>query len=865
MHKILWNKKSKPIFFRILVYGILFQIIFVLFVYKTEDQKEEPLFHEYDSTNNYMNICSLPVYDYWHPNIIGNIDNEDVDQKSIDNCLAKPFTELVNGTWRILEERRGLNCSARCLSTATWLPPGPVECEFVEAVCWEDSTEIYRFLHCQIIKPKIPPKFPENPPNVFVFLVDSLSTGAAKRSLPKTLPTLSSRLEAVEFPFVNKIGENSLANKMVLWFGVSVSPDVSIFEEFEDHGYMTLHVDDENLQKGFKAHHHLNLNNGFCPNQVENYFKTFLEAYNDSPKFAWLSLTKSDDSILKLIENNLETLQNSFFIFMGAQSTQGLNSDSEIGSVEANNPFLSISIPKKLRQKSQAVLEIMRQNSRKLQTHFDTRATILDILKYQPAAIFNNRTLLEISGERGHSYLRRQPSLPRTCGRLLIPLEYCICQVVKVTVVNENLRNRFGNLLVDHMNELLDRSNLTAICEKFELRKTLSLLHHGHINPSDTNHTYDLTILTDFAQFKTILTQNKNVDQILFGKILYGEAGDYSLSNNQTQCDDLLNEWDPEVPVLLIDLDFLENLKNEDCRWDETKRVKIGVHVKDKDRSIIDTTRFNVVLYNSPDGKDFLEFYEDGKRIIPKRFETRKIGNFEIPSNPQRFIEFYKRSKFVECLGLEMDRDTSEEAEQNGTTSANILARFRDELIDMGMYPYLNGGTLLGWYRECTVIPHTLDLDFSVFKENYNPEYAEKVLRKNESAFDMRRMLGKLEDSHEITVVSKEEGQPAIDLFVMYDYVEDGKVIYRYIPGLNNDGTKYRYTHLLLDPTCAAEMHGHLFWILCNPIEQLKHEYGPLWYRDHPTSYFAWNHSGKNIVVAGNFTEEEMEKYYLHF
>ncbi|EFP11521.1 hypothetical protein CRE_19286 [Caenorhabditis remanei] len=343
----------------------------------------------------------------------------------------------------------------------------------------------------------------------------------------------------------------------------------------------------------------------------------------------------------------------------------------------------------------------------------------------------------------------------------------------------------------------------------------------------------------------------------------------YSLPKNQSitaniSCDDLLNERDPKVPVLLIDLDFLEYLKTEDCRWDETKRVKIGVHVKDKDGSIIDTNRFDVVLYDSPDNKDFLEFNEDGKRIIPKRFETRQIGNFEIPTNIQRFIEFYKRSKFVECLGLEMNRNKSEKASQNGPESAGILARFRDELIDMEMYPLLNGGTLLGWYRECSVIPHTRDLDFSVFKEMYNPEYAEKVLR-NESAFRMSRMLGKLEDSYEITVYSKKEGRPAIDLFVMYDYVEDGEVIYRYIPGLNGDGTKYRFTHLLLDPSCAAEMHGHLFWILCNPIEQLKHEYGPLWYLDHPTGKYYWNSSGKNVKSAGKFNKEEMKKYYLHF
>ncbi|EFP11509.1 hypothetical protein CRE_19307 [Caenorhabditis remanei] len=349
-----------------------------------------------------------------------------------------------------------------------------------------------------------------------------------------------------------------------------------------------------------------------------------------------------------------------------------------------------------------------------------------------------------------------------------------------------------------------------------------------------------------------------------------------SLPNNQSitaniSCDDLLNEWDPEVPVLLIDLDFLENLKNEDCRWDERKRVKIGVHVKDKNGSIIDTNRFDVVFYDSPDNKDFLEFNEDGKRIIPKRFETRQIGNFEIPTNIQRFIEFYKRSKFVECLGLEMNRNKSEVsfngfqgAFQNGPESAGILSRFRDELIDMGMYPYLNGGTLLGWYRECTVIPHTYDMDLAVFKENYNPEYTEKVLR-GETDFILRRKFGMLEDSQEITVVPKEEGRPAIDLFVMYDYVEDGKLIYRYIPGLNDDGTKYRFTHLLLDPSCAAEMHGHLFWILCNPIEQLKHEYGPLWYRDHPTDEYIWNSSGKNVKRVGKFSKEEMKKYYLEY
>lgn len=55
---------------------------------------------------------------------------------------------------------------------------------------------------------------------------------------------------------------------------------------------------------------------------------------------------------------------------------------TEIGRLEVNNPYLSISIPKKLRETSE-ILETMRQNAKRLQTHFDTRATLLDVVKVE--------------------------------------------------------------------------------------------------------------------------------------------------------------------------------------------------------------------------------------------------------------------------------------------------------------------------------------------------------------------------------------------------------------------------------------------------------------------------------------------------
>lgn len=71
------------------------------------------------------------------------------------------------------------------------------------------------------------------------------------------------------------------------------------------------------------------------------------------------------------------------------------------------------------------------------------------------------------------------------------------------------------------------------------------------------------------------------------------------------------------------------------------------------------------------------------------------------------------------------------------------LAQLRDELIEFDMYPFLNGGTFLGWYRECSIIPHTTDMDLSVFAKDYNPIYVELLHSYwNPSSFEVWRMLG---------------------------------------------------------------------------------------------------------------------------
>ncbi|PIO63983.1 hypothetical protein TELCIR_14402 [Teladorsagia circumcincta] len=60
-------------------------------------------------------------------------------------------------------------------------------------------------------------------------------------------------------------------------------------------------------------------------------------------------------------------------------------------NLEENNPMFLMSVPKPLR-KSRDVLDILRENAARLQTPYDIRATLLDIIKV-PAAAKKNGTI----------------------------------------------------------------------------------------------------------------------------------------------------------------------------------------------------------------------------------------------------------------------------------------------------------------------------------------------------------------------------------------------------------------------------------------------------------------------------------------
>ncbi|RCN52808.1 hypothetical protein ANCCAN_01185, partial [Ancylostoma caninum] len=118
---------------------------------------------------------------------------------------------------------------------------------------------------------------------------------------------------------------------------------------------------------------------------------------------------------------------------------------------------------------------------------------------------------------------------------------------------------------------------------------------------------------------------------------------------------------------------------------------------------------------------------------------------------------------------------------------------------------------IAGWYRECGIIPHTYDVDFAAFIDEYNPQLLEH-LRSNETKFFLNRKFGRANDSFEFTLRPLGGGRPMMDLFWMYNSANES-----WVGGTSRDGTKYKYSYPKIVRICAGELLGHIFWVPCDP------------------------------------------------
>ncbi|RCN48827.1 hypothetical protein ANCCAN_05110 [Ancylostoma caninum] len=246
-----------------------------------------------------FDTCILPNYDPWDEHVIPYVDQ---NYNPLENCnhSFKLLTKLKKGI--VTVNVKGVSCVGRCLTRSSdlsnnhgqWLDVTKTKflCDVVETLCTDaKGKDVYQMVHAQVIeknetKSRKMKQKDGKYYNIYVILLDSVSATQGIRHLPQTLQFFEKSMQAVSFPYINKIGLNSRPNGVAMWFGKRMErvhrklfdlPDIEpdwtfvefcgryvdnetfLMKEFSERGYKTLLAEDWMLGtlnypycKGFK-------------------------------------------------------------------------------------------------------------------------------------------------------------------------------------------------------------------------------------------------------------------------------------------------------------------------------------------------------------------------------------------------------------------------------------------------------------------------------------------------------------------------------------------------------------------------------------------------------------------------------------
>ncbi|KAL6080222.1 hypothetical protein STEG23_010343, partial [Scotinomys teguina] len=142
-----------------------------------------------------------------------------------------------------------------------------------------------------------------------------------------------------------------------------------------------------------------------------------------------------------------------------------------------------------------------------------------------------------------------------------------------------------------------------------------------------------------------------------------------------------------------------------------------------------------------------------------------------IPKDPGHFLEEVPHSRFIECRYKEARAFLQQYLEDNTADAVAFRKRAKEllqlaakTLQELGVPFWLSSGTCLGWYRQCSIIPYSKDVDLGIFIQDYKPDI---ILAFQNAGLPLKHKFGKVEDSLELSFQGKDDVK--LDIFFFYE------------------------------------------------------------------------------------------------
>ncbi|CAL1546887.1 unnamed protein product [Lymnaea stagnalis] len=366
---------------------------------------------------------------------------------------------------------------------------------------------------------------PKETLNVVMIGMDGVPRNHFMRAMNKTYTFLMSELNSFDLSMHTQVAINTYPNFVAMltgsydheikkWWLASESLDnyKFIWKDFEAAGYRTLYAEDQPTlgafylgRQGFKSSPtHYNsrpislamesdkvlwkagrhcLGNQAEINFYYDYVKKYLETFRDEPLFAFyfqtrishdnVTTTKMADDHTHEFYKNLSDgghLNNTLLISFSDHGIRwGPLRATFNGLIESRAPYAIFTFPKWFLDKYPDVANNLKTNAGRLTTHFDTHATLRDLIYFKA-----DRASPLVPGSHGTSLFREIPKT-RVCRNVPVPSEFCICGQSHIEEMSNTsvLSKGLVDIVLKSVNSKTDKSK----CLNLDLAEIVQVAH----------------------------------------------------------------------------------------------------------------------------------------------------------------------------------------------------------------------------------------------------------------------------------------------------------------------------------------------------------------------------------------------------